>query len=671
MARGLKKAPVAAASRPARKRKPIDVASSLKAVNAKLCKDRQKRQRLDAKAARPSGAAVGSAPSARPKPGDACPWWRPELTDVYSSAPREQPGAIATPTTLAGRSTSWFSVERLPLQSATDTSLRPQMAFAAEDVWSQEAGADRKAAAARKGKTLEPVPLKQLRCRAMRIRFVGQPTAGNQQRMMRKWMGAHRFTYNQAVALVRQDKRWLAAEGQYLNEHLVYASKNGHTSKANASSTAEQKALAADHQANMDLRRKALGVQVGSLVQTHPWLLEVPSYLRKNAVRDVLKAEKSNEGIRQANPRHKWSLKYKSRGNPSAWTIGVSKECITRVAVAPRPTHRPLSDAERCVSPSLRLFPEHPEKRRNWTRFELCPTYKMGTLWLNEEIPGGAITKDCKLTVDGRGRFYLVVPYEVEPTPPTTKPPEQRKVGAVDPGDRIQATVYSPHDGEVVQYAVGKKLGGKDRVFLACKAIDDTIVEANAIGDTAKKRAWYRRRLAALRARVRALVTEARNKIALDMSRRWDTLILPPFETGGMVKRKQRNGLPRKLHSKVARSLMSWRHYDFGVHVKNVFLRAGKEVVSPDERYTTMNCGVCGVLNDKHSNEQWTCKHCGAFHLRDPAASRCIFLKALVSAQQSNGDAVHCGEIQPNYHQAHDASSTQSDSGLPGEDVRV
>ena len=141
----------------------------------------------------------------------------------------------------------------------------------------------------------------------------------------------------------------------------------------------------------------------------------------------------------------------------------------------------------------------------------------------------------------------------------------------------------------------------------------------------------------------------------------WDTLILPPFETGGMVRRKQPNGLPRKLHSKVARSLMSWRHYDFGVHVKNVFLRAGKEVVSPDERYTTMNCGVCGVLNDKHSNEQWTCKHCGAFHLRDPAASRCIFLKALVPVQPSIGDAVQGGEIQPTHHQAYDASGSHTD----------
>ena len=77
---------------------------------------------------------------------------------------------------------------------------------------------------------------------------------------------------------------------------------------------------------------------------------------------------------------------------------------------------------------------------------------------------------------------------------------------------------------------------------------------------------------------------------------------------------------------------MSWSHYKFGLRAKSVFLREGKEIVSPDERYTTMCCGACGVLNKKHSNERWTCAHCGTFHLRDPAASRCIFIKPLAVA---------------------------------------
>jgi hypothetical protein len=74
--------------------------------------------------------------------------------------------------------------------------------------------------------------------------------------------------------------------------------------------------------------------------------------------------------------------------------------------------------------------------------------------------------------------------------------------------------------------------------------------------------------MAKLRAKARNLTTEMIHKIALDLERRFDTLILPPFKTSEMVKRRQTrnfNGVatpqPRRIHSKVARSLLSGRHY--------------------------------------------------------------------------------------------------------------
>ena len=159
-----------------------------------------------------------------------------------------------------------------------------------------------------------------------------------------------------------------------------------------------------------------------------------------------------------------------------------------------------------------------------------------------------------------------------------------------------------------------------------------------------------RKHMAVVRQKAKDLVTEAHRKIALDMVRRWDTLILPPFGTHDMVKRPK--GGARKLNSKVARSLMNWRHYQFKLHAKGVFLRAGKELVSPDERYTSMTCAgdYCGKLNVKHSKEEWTCRHCGVFHLRDPAASRCIFIKAFDQSNLPNGivvDPKARGRLQP------------------------
>ena len=628
MARGLKKAKTAN-PQPSQKRKRVDLAKELSSAKSKI--KRQKRRRLwaafreeeDPQSTSTSNATNNTNPvPVRPKPGDVCPWWKEELLPTYDKVPTVQSNPNIQSIPLMGNSKSWFSVQSIPLRNASDFDFRSRMEFDPADIWSQEAGADRKAATARKGKALDPIPKKQVRCRKIRIRFLHDDEGSHRKHeaTLRKWMGAYRFTYNHAVNLVKQNKGWLGAEGQYLNEQLVYETKNGRTSRPTG--TEEEKKFAKLCAANMEVKRNRLGVEVGALVRAHPWLLDVPSKIRKEAVRDVLKAEKSNQGMRKSDPKHKWSLKLKSRKQLSSWTISVPSECICKVKVEDRPGRRVAG-----------------ENVRKWTRLTLSPTYDLGEFWLNEAVPEGKISKDCKITVDGLGRYYMVIPYEIEPVSATKKPLSERAVGAVDPGDRIRACVADVKRGEVIKYAEGKRFGGKDRIYALCKLLDDTIAESNAKATDAKQRLWYKKKMVKLRAKVHNLTTEMIHKIALDLERRFDTLILPPFKTSEMVKRRQkRNGMagvvelqPRKIHSKVARSLLSGRHYEGSVHTMNVFLRAGKEVVRMGEEYTTMTCKECGILNDKHSNESWTCKNdcCETFHLRDPAASLCIFKKAL------------------------------------------
>lgn len=65
------------------------------------------------------------------------------------------------------------------------------MTFAPEDVGSQEAGA------AKARKDLEPIPIKQMRCNTINICFDKRVD----EKTLRKWMGAHRLTYNAAVEL--------------------------------------------------------------------------------------------------------------------------------------------------------------------------------------------------------------------------------------------------------------------------------------------------------------------------------------------------------------------------------------------------------------------------------------------------------------------------------------
>jgi transposase len=691
----------------------LDLRAELKRVNAKVQKRKGK------KLVRPTKKTEATPSQSKPQPGDLCPWWKPELASLYSQVPSGAPGLsssnTACLTSVEGkqRPSSWFSVQTHPLVSSApgpeagssdgpaNTTWRSRMAFEPDDVWSAETGAGHKAASARKGKTLAPEPLAQERTLKTMMRLTRE-----QKRILKSWMGAYRFTYNKAVELVRRNRKWVDAKGQYLAEQLVCEKKSGWSTRVNKDSSQEDKDASVAKSANMQAKREWLGVDVGALVKENQWLKDVPSNIRKEAVRDVIKAQASNEEKKKTMPHHRWRLRFKRRVDPSAWSMAIPMIVIRESEVLLRPeTRRPRTDGA-----------AHSESRRSWTRVKLAPSTKIGDVWLVEPVPGGAIKKDCRISLDyHRDRFYMCVPHTIEPTPPTAKPLAERKVGAVDPGDRVEATVFSPADGEVISYAVGKNDGGKDRIFRLCADLDRTIANAkrhrattrpskqqraevaarvatlremrdaakaderldrwergNRVAvvngqieraieehhlrvddgsglevqaDTPSERRCRRKRMARLRARLRDLVTEAHCKIALDMSRRWDTLILPPFNTHDMVKRPK--GGARRIHSSVARSLMNWRHYDFKLRTKTVFLRAGKEIVSPDERYTTMCCGSCGILNDKHSNESWTCKHCGVFHLRDPAASRCIFIKALAPLDNGNGDDKAPGKTQP------------------------
>lgn len=692
---------------------------------------------------RGSGSCSKESKGNKPGPGDKSPWWKQELAGLYNQVPSSDPNAQATESSLKqesgkGAAKSWFLTQSVPLRekssgptagSSSVTSSptwRSFMEVDKKDVWSEENGAAYKEATSSSKKPLSKEPIKQQRCRKVCMRL-----SKTQDKTLRLWMGAYRFTYNNAIKLIRVDPSWRDARSQYLNEQLVYEVKNGHSSRVNANSSEEAKQESEQKSTNMDEKRKRLGVQVGKLVTANPWLLQVPSAIRKEACRDASKAytsNKDNQDLAVANGerRRKFTLKLKNRRDDSAWTIAVPQQCLSQAwTEVPPDTRRPRKDGQ----------PHKFNLTRKWTRISLSPTTGIGDVWLTEELPAAAlksweggygskkeikytIAKDCHIMLDKRGRFYMAVPYEIEPVPPTAKPVEERKVGAVDPGDRIQATVVSPADGEVVLYAVGKekssssskkdadgkRKGGKDRIFYNASKLDKKVSlektnkpnQTLSLGsrselkssinplkkardsvkldsklspderetklkqlrlkiaalvasrwksssgrqlDTPSARRTRKRQMTVLRQKTKDLVTEAHHKIALDMTRRWDTLILPPFETQGMVKRKGRKDGVRRLHSSVARSLMSWRHYQFKIIVRLKFRRAGGEVLSPDERYTTMTCGACGILNEKHSNEQWTCSHCGTFHLRDPSASRCIFIKALGRTNADNGVA--------------------------------
>lgn len=329
--------------------------------------------------------------------GDVCPWWKQQLQPLYAQVPLGSPGESANMTCLASApgkqpATSWFSVTSHPLvesaagpdEGGAAHTWRSRMAFEKDDVWSAEAGAGHKAASAKKGKELAPEPLVQERSLKTMMRLTRE-----QKRKLKSWMGAYRFTYNKAVELVRRNSKWIDSNGQYLAEHLVNESKNGRSTRVNKSSSQEEKDESALRTENQDAKRAWLGVEVGYLVKLHPWLLEVPNNIRKEAVRDVMKAQQSNDAMRKAKPQHRWRLKFKTRNSPSAWTIAVPMKYLSSSKVLPRPeTRRPRTDGAAHDDIQKGIAP------RSWTKVNIARTYGLGDFWLVEPVPGGAITKE-------------------------------------------------------------------------------------------------------------------------------------------------------------------------------------------------------------------------------------------------------------------------------------
>ena len=430
-----------------------------------------------------------------------------------------------------------------------------------------------------------PSDAKAFKMRKIRLRLTKE-----QQRILLRWMGGARFVYNNCVAYIR-----------------------------------------AGNPANRSELRQRFAADGSPLMQAHPWLKDIPYKIREQASDDVVKANEANKARREKDPKHrKWTFKFRTRKEPSAWTAGLVSQCFNRVNVEPRPeTRRPRRDGQ----------PHKETQRRMWTKLQLFKAkhQELGSFWAVEAIPPeaiaeggrapkpgkGALNYDCKLTRDFLGHFYLCVPV---PAPPMakTKPEAERTVVALDPGVRAFQTYYSPE----VHGAYAEGSDGFARIYSLCEHLDTTVA-LRALRPTTKfLQKMYTDRCWRLRQRIRNLVDETHKKVSLDLVRRFDTVLIPDFKTKQMTQRKNRkDGRVRTIRSKTARSMLTWAHYRFRMRLIEKALDHGKEVVTVTEEYTSRTCGRCGHLNLKTSSKLFECEKCGVKMDRDDNGARNIFLK--------------------------------------------
>ena len=219
-------------------------------------------------------------------------------------------------------------------------------------------------------------------------------------------------------------------------------------------------------------------------------------------------------------------------------------------------------------------------------------------------------THDCRMVLQN-GRYFVVVPIDV-----AVKRPENQRLSAcaLDCGVRTFQTVFSK---ELIL-----KVGEHDfqRIFRYCYALDKLISRKKKERSDKFNKAMQR-----IRWKVRDLIDEIHNKLALTLCRLFDVVYIPSFETHDMVS---------KLKHKTSRAMLGWAHYRFKMKLKSKAEEYSCKVIDCTEEYTSKTCGNCGTENQIGVKEVWTCKHCDCVHDRDINGARNILLKQMFLAMR-------------------------------------
>jgi putative transposase len=215
----------------------------------------------------------------------------------------------------------------------------------------------------------------------------------------------------------------------------------------------------------------------------------------------------------------------------------------------------------------------------------------------------------CRI-VHEHGRYHIIVPKKTK----QLKPENQRqRIVALDPGIRTFLTMYSPN-------VVGK-IGENDfqRIFKLCKHLDNLISRSSKTKSEKRK---LNKPIQRLRWKIKDLIDDLHKKSAHFLVKNFETILLPHFQTQGMVK---------KLRSKTARMMLTFSHYKFKCFLKLKAEEYSCNVIDVNEAYTSKTCSNCGKLHKIGSKKTMICK-CGLVMDRDVNGARNILFRALLAS---------------------------------------
>ncbi|MDR0340853.1 MAG: transposase, partial [Mycoplasmataceae bacterium] len=202
---------------------------------------------------------------------------------------------------------------------------------------------------------------------------------------------------------------------------------------------------------------------------------------------------------------------------------------------------------------------------------------RMGRLKTSEPLPDNC--KDSRV-VREYNRWYLYIPMEIKRQQQTEN---QWRVGAIDPGVRTFATVFS-------ELGVGKIGSGSfQRLVRLCHSLD------KLLGEIPKSKHKKKRRLKQssnnMRRLVRNLVEDIHYQSLGWLFKKFDALIIPECNFTSSVRK-----ITRRIRKKSVRSLLTWAFATFRDRARYVGERLGKKVYIVNEAYTSKTANWTGEI---------------------------------------------------------------------------
>jgi transposase len=339
------------------------------------------------------------------------------------------------------------------------------------------------------------------------------------------------------------------------------------------------------------------------------WEANTPKDIRAGAIRDVVKNYSSVFSLLKNKQISKFNMGFSSKKKETSIEIPLSSIKATKFEI--KKTEEEIEKTKKKVSDKKKV-----SETKNCVKITkkdggvyiykdiLCSKIRISKRELKKEI---LVKYDCRLQVK-YNEWYLIVPCDVKE--PTYKK-ERNDLCALDPGVRSFQTIYS--EEKVVQIKINKELLDKLKNKLDHMA---SLRDKKLIKKSSYKKREYR-----IYKKIGHLIDEMHHKTIDYITKNYQSIIIPPFESQDMVT----NSRNRRLN----RNLLELKHYMFRSRLESKCILRGCSMIVNTEEYTSKTCGRCGNINEVGSKDIFTCNKCKLSVDRDVNGARNIYIKTI------------------------------------------